>query len=478
MLGALLILFLARTLAYPVDAPPDNPLPPTSSSPILNAVVDAAGCIRDPKRVRSLWELLYSCLGTIAICTYIAIHPNMPDLRDSWSTRMLQKLKTTFYALLAPEAVIVWAMSQNLIASRVAEQYKAYGWTKTHGFFVQMGGLIYDDGKSYRVITVDGDGTGDVWIGGEKEEWMKNLRMPIVAEEEILDKAKGDLLSKMIAVLQTSWFVLQCITRHAQGLNITELELVTLAFATLNIITYFLWWKKPLNASYPIYFKPDGQRSNGPLRVPEVDNWRSESYRGWWIGSVWDCIWPDSEKSLWQRMKEDIGKRSLLTTFWKRLIKNPFAALFGPLLDMISTGPGISKQMSVTPYSSGYVREKDHALILYGSVVIGVFFGAVHLIGWNFKFPTEEEKKLWRTSSLVVTLFPTLIALKQALENMEDSSLRNDLDKIASFLFLLIAPVIYVLARLVLLVLPLFALRDLPPSAYQNVVWSQYIPHI
>jgi len=42
-------------------------------------------------------------------------------------------------------------------------------------------------------------------------------------------------------------------------LTLTELELVTLALASLNAITYVFWWQKPLGVQVPIriYFEPE-----------------------------------------------------------------------------------------------------------------------------------------------------------------------------------------------------------------------------
>lgn len=70
--------------------------------------------------------------------------------------------------------------------------------------------------------------------------------------EEIEDKSKGDGLSKALVVAQTGWFIAQCISRWATGLAVTELELVTLAFAALNGVIYFLWWNKPLDVRYAV----------------------------------------------------------------------------------------------------------------------------------------------------------------------------------------------------------------------------------
>ena len=70
--------------------------------------------------------------------------------------------------------------------------------------------------------------------------------------EEIQDRSKGDGLSKALVVGQTAWFVAQCLSRWVAGFAITEMELVTLAFATLNGIIYFLWWNKPLDVRYAV----------------------------------------------------------------------------------------------------------------------------------------------------------------------------------------------------------------------------------
>lgn len=74
-----------------------------------------------------------------------------------------------------------------------------------------------------------------------------------MTEDAITDKSKGDALSKSIFILQTSWFIIQCIARRVQGFDLTQLELTTLALASLNGITFILWWHKPLGAQAPVH---------------------------------------------------------------------------------------------------------------------------------------------------------------------------------------------------------------------------------
>jgi len=76
--------------------------------------------------------------------------------------------------------------------------------------------------------------------------------LPDIPEEDIEDRSKGDVLFKLIAILQTSWFIIQCIARGQQRLALTELELVTLALASLNAVTFAIWWHKPLGVQKPI----------------------------------------------------------------------------------------------------------------------------------------------------------------------------------------------------------------------------------
>lgn len=83
------------------------------------------------------------------------------------------------------------------------------------------------------------------------------IEFPTLTKEDIEDKSKSDALAKGLVILQTLWFIIQCIARHIQGLAITELEIVTLAFCSLNGAMYFFWWHKPLDVQrrVPVYLK-------------------------------------------------------------------------------------------------------------------------------------------------------------------------------------------------------------------------------
>lgn len=82
------------------------------------------------------------------------------------------------------------------------------------------------------------------------EEYLARGQIDITTQE-IQDRSKGDSLSKGLVMVQMSWFIFQCTARKLESLPITELELVTLAFAMLNLFTYGIWWNKPLSVQCP-----------------------------------------------------------------------------------------------------------------------------------------------------------------------------------------------------------------------------------
>ena len=81
------------------------------------------------------------------------------------------------------------------------------------------------------------------------------IDFPSTTEAEIDDRSKGDALSKGIALLQITWFIIQLIARRVQGLTITGLELTTAALAGLNSVMYVFWWNKPKDVRCPVVIR-------------------------------------------------------------------------------------------------------------------------------------------------------------------------------------------------------------------------------
>ena len=102
------------------------------------------------------------------------------------------------------------------------------------------------------------------------------IEFPTITVEEIEDRSKADGFSKLISLGQTLWFVAQCISRGAQHLDLTLVELLTLSLAVLNGLMYFLWWNKPLDVRCPVRVnlldKPSEHGEHNEPKLPK--NWK------------------------------------------------------------------------------------------------------------------------------------------------------------------------------------------------------------
>ncbi|KAG2099554.1 uncharacterized protein F5147DRAFT_747264 [Suillus discolor] len=188
----------------------------------------------------TLWTIISSSVLTLFACIYSAIHPNIPSptKRRSYPCIIWRQLGMMIMALIAPELIAAWAMRQwSIISAHVSLAY--YTWTQMHSFFVLMGGfMLYKDGKPYHTLQHDHI---------PKLIQKGCIDFPTLMADQIHDKSKGNAISKAVVVLQVAWFVMQLITRAIYHLEVTQLEVGTLAFAVLNFLTYAAWWDKPLN---------------------------------------------------------------------------------------------------------------------------------------------------------------------------------------------------------------------------------------
>ncbi|KIJ91111.1 hypothetical protein K443DRAFT_115528 [Laccaria amethystina LaAM-08-1] len=226
---------------------------------------------------RSITDILWSCFATIFACTWLSVHPNMPGPDEKPWKIALRRLEIMFWSLICPEMIICWACKQWNAARSLRDKYGGRGWTKTHGYFLQMGGFMLMDKAERKGVLTD-DMFDDLLQEGK-------IEFPSITEAEIEDRSKADSLAKGIAVLQTTWFIAQCISRKAQGLITTEVELITLAFAALNGILYFLWWNKPLdvNCCVPVFLL---DKVGVAVMIPSYSKPKSKFWRPFGIFSA------------------------------------------------------------------------------------------------------------------------------------------------------------------------------------------------
>lgn len=101
-----------------------------------------------------------------------------------------------------------------------------------------------------------------------------------------------------------------------------------------------------------------------------------------------------------------------------------------------------------------------------------VLFGSIHLAGWDFAFPTPQERLAWRIMCLASVLLPLIIFWIPLLSQDPSSWLYSWVD-----LSLLLLWILYLLVRTFVIVEMFRCLLYLPPSAYVST-WASSIPHV
>ena len=287
MLLVLILVYLFH--GFQTHAAPLTSLLEESSS---NATVLSTTACICPADQRSIWDIIWGCLATIFACSWVSVHPNVPAPNES-SWRVLRRLELMFWAVVAPETVIAWAFRQWTTAGRLEKLYKGElssllhliypqmlnhilltsdrGWTKTHGHFIQMGGFVLFEGNVAKGV-LSPERFSELLTAGK-------IEFPAVTVEEIEDRSKADGFSKTIALVQTLWFIAQCLARRVQNVDLTLIELLTLSLAVLNGVMYFLWWHKSLDVRCPVrVYLLDKPNEHEPNECEEVHHDNGEFY--------------------------------------------------------------------------------------------------------------------------------------------------------------------------------------------------------
>ena len=114
------LVFIGLTLYHSREAVA-RAVPPSAS--IEQRYSSPSSSCNDLDHCRAKWSIIWSCLTTIFLCTWVAIHPNIPDIHDRAWLSLCRRLRFTVLLLYAPETVILFALRQRNAAARLAEQY-------------------------------------------------------------------------------------------------------------------------------------------------------------------------------------------------------------------------------------------------------------------------------------------------------------------------------------------------------------------
>ncbi|KAB8360818.1 hypothetical protein FH972_024552 [Carpinus fangiana] len=141
---------------------------------------------------------------------------------------------------------------------------------------------------------------------------------------------------------------------------------------------------------------------------------------------------------------------------------------------------------NIHPSSPGFaIQTPFRKTPFYINPILGIglgaiLFGAVHFAAWNFTFPTQVEQLLWRISCILCVALPPLGALTYYFTlyfgKLQKKNDRN-MNHILKPMEYLLAPA-YLLSRMYLTAEMFRQLAYLSPSAYLQVDWSAAMPHL
>ncbi|KAM7203206.1 hypothetical protein V8F20_004148 [Naviculisporaceae sp. PSN 640] len=240
---------------------------------------------------RGTFSLIVSCLLTLTLCVWSALHLNVPAQHTGLRGRILEKTKWVLYGIFAPELVVATAAAQFIAARWLKEQIEldskhrigkgrgskvmsTHRWTLSQCFYAVMGGFAADSpwvdfrsrSQNEPNQTNDSDDRLEnglsvknrVAITAEGVRLLSFLgRLPHIQESHIEDKSKADWMAKSLICIQVGWMVVQVLARAIKQMPISLLEINTCGHVACAMAIYLLWWSKPLEIQEPTLLNDD-----------------------------------------------------------------------------------------------------------------------------------------------------------------------------------------------------------------------------
>lgn len=229
------------------------------------------GYVSDPDG-RGTSSLVLSCLLTLLLCVWSALHLNVPPRNQTRAQCIWTNIRWIFVGVYAPELVCFaawrqWSSARILGQSirdltnaseppsgpekpttvqreeksqkssakihALSTSNRKYAWTKTHDFFASTGGFaieISNERSAKGLLFIPECCPKRMTLTARGVQLLAKCGvLPDVAQEDILDKSKANGMAKALVVLQALWMLLQVLGRIAVHLPVTLLEVNTVA---------------------------------------------------------------------------------------------------------------------------------------------------------------------------------------------------------------------------------------------------------
>ena len=222
---------------------------PTNNSGVYSP--NLVGFVNDPNG-RGTMSLVLSCLLTLVLCVWSALHLNVPQSGQTKLQCLWTNIRWIVTGIYAPELVVFTAWRQwssaRILHKTVKEALsmqrigpdRHHEWDMTHSFFACTGGFAFD-------IPVIKSGADDrspdqldipqrIPITARGMAFLAECgHLPDVSIKDIEDKSKANALAKALVICQAGWMLIQILGRLIARLPVTLLEVNTVAHVYVNI---------------------------------------------------------------------------------------------------------------------------------------------------------------------------------------------------------------------------------------------------
>ena len=196
------------------------------------------GFVGDPNG-RGTSSLVISCLLTLILCVWSALHLNVPSQGETRIYRLFVIMRWIIVGIYAPELVVFTAWRQwssAKILGKLIRDLRAHGekmsasheWTMAHSFFACTGGFAFQLNNGESFLPADCPKRLAITARG-MALLAKCGHLPDIPRAEIVDKSKANDLAKALVMVQALWMLLQVIERLIVRLPVTLLEVNTIA---------------------------------------------------------------------------------------------------------------------------------------------------------------------------------------------------------------------------------------------------------